>query len=282
MARVTTSDGLAVELRDLGGEGEPVLFGHPMGFHGAVMGPLARRLHGIHGYAFDLRAHGASAPGEGHVISTEGFAADVLACAQAITVETGRPVRAMGHSGGGTALLAAELSAPGTFRSIFLYEPALRPREDGWALNDESEIVTAARRRRDWFPSIEDALVNYAAKAPTRSFTEEALRAYVEEGFAPTPAGTVELRCRPEQEVEVYLSGMFFEVFERLGDIGCPVVVAAGTAGGPDRRGGRDPVIAAALPQGEHLPVAGLDHFAPQSDPDGLAPVVQAWLDAAG
>ena len=58
--RITAADGVELELRELGGDGPPVLFAHGLGFNGAVWEPVAHALPHHTAFALDLRGHGAS------------------------------------------------------------------------------------------------------------------------------------------------------------------------------------------------------------------------------
>jgi pimeloyl-ACP methyl ester carboxylesterase len=276
---VRTSDGVDLCLRDLGGEGDTLLLGHPMGFHGAVMQPLAERLRGFHSYAFDLRGQGRSAFDDPRPLAAIDFQADALACVEALDPErTG--MLGVGHSAGGTAMLYAELARPGTFTRLFIYEAALLPARALPPSGGDNPFIESVRRRRSSFASVEEAIANYAAKPPMARFTPEALSLYVDEGFAPQPDGSIELRCRPDREAEGYLAGLPQAVFERLGEIECEVLVAVGTSPDKTARGGYDAEVAETLPRGTLLRVPELDHFGPQSAPDQLAPYVQEFLDA--
>ena len=99
-----TSDGIAVAIHDLGGNGPPVLFAHATGFHGLVWRPVADRLRdSFHCWAFDERGHGDTpAPADGD-FRWEGFARDAISVVDELRLN--RPY-GVGHSGGGAALLA--------------------------------------------------------------------------------------------------------------------------------------------------------------------------------
>ena len=83
-------------------------------------------------------------------------------------------------------------------------------------------MVEAARRRRRSFGSYQDAIDNYRSKPPMAAFTPEALRNYVEHGFAPSAEG-VTLRCDPELEAQTFLNGRDNGVWDLLPEITTPV-----------------------------------------------------------
>jgi pimeloyl-ACP methyl ester carboxylesterase len=275
---VTASDGVDVCLRDLGGDGALLLLGHPTSFHGAVMQPLAHRLRGVRCHSFDLRAHGRSALEPSRAVEAAGFREDVLASVVSLDPER-RGILGFGHSAGATAMLFAEHARPGTFRALYIYEAGLIPPGRRTPGDQSSEHFDQIRRRRRSFDSAEAAFANYASKEPLMRFTPEALSLYVDEGFAPTEDGGVELRCTPERETEASACDMPEAVFALLGEIRCPVVVAVGTAADAYGRAGYDEQVAAALPNSTLLRLPDLDHFAPQTAPDELAVSVQAFID---
>ncbi len=135
-----------------------------------------------------------------------GFADDVLAVVDAWGVS---PLWAVGHSKGGAALLLAEQRRPGTFEALYCYEPVAVPRLDAppGLAGADNPLAVGALKRRPTFDSFDDAYANFASKPPLSILDPEALRAYVEHGFADEPDGTVELKCRPEVESEVYRMG---------------------------------------------------------------------------
>ena len=201
MPVAVTPDGVKISYADLGGSGPPLVMVHATGFHGHIWAPVADRLHGdFHCFSLDLRGHGDSGAPPGLNFAWEGFAQDVRSVVEALGLD--RP-RAVGHSLGGAISLMVEQHVPGTFHSIYAYEPAIcvpsqDPGDDGSA-----EAIDLALRRRSSFPSRRDALANYAGKPPMDSFADEALAAYVEYGFA-AKGGHVHLKCRPEYEAATF------------------------------------------------------------------------------
>lgn len=271
---VASTGGVVLALHDLGGDGEPLLLAHATGFHGRVWAPLAAQLRGVHAWAPDLRGHGdATAPAD-EAFDWEGFADDVLAVVDHLGL---RGAVAAGHSKGGAALLLAEQRRPGTFRRLYCYEPVVFPPLPEHALGDGGPLAEGALRRRPSFPSVEAAIANFAAKPPLDVLHPDALRAYVEHGFAAAPDGSIVLKCRPEHESQVYRMGGRHQAFERLGQVDCPVVVAVGavTPYGPAAVA---ELVADALPDGRLEPHPDLGHFGPLEDPAGIAACIQAAL----
>src|SRR4051812_9170913 len=127
-----TSDGVDIAWYDLGGpppsagRGRPLLLAHATGFHGHVWLPVAERLAaaGFHCFTFDERGHGDSGRPADDSFEWDGFADDVLAAVSGAGLADARPL-AVGHSCGSVALLRAEARVPGTFRSMYLWEPVI-------------------------------------------------------------------------------------------------------------------------------------------------------------
>jgi pimeloyl-ACP methyl ester carboxylesterase len=279
--RVPSTDGVEVPVHDLGGDGPPLLLAHATGFHGMVWRPLARHLTGYHCWAPDLRGHGDATPPSEHGFDWHGFADDVLAVVDGLDLS--RPA-AVGHSKGGAALLLAEQRRPGTFRALYLYEPVVFPASPGLPGRAplpegvENPLAAGALRRRATFDSHESAFDNFATKPPFDALDPDALRAYVEHGFADQPDGSVRLKCEPADEAQVYRMGATHDAFDHLERVRCPVVVARGhvTDFGPATVA---PAVAEALPHGRLEEHPSLGHFGPLERPDLVAARVTAFLD---
>lgn len=282
---VESSDGVEIALHDLGGEGEPLLLAHATGFHAMVMQPLAERLDGFACWAPDLRGHGESITPETTTFDWKGFGDDILAVIDALGL-SGIP--AVGHSMGGAALLLAEQARPGTFCSLYLFEPVVFPRglfaeiihHDGTPPGDiaDNPMSAGARRRRRVFESTEAALENFASKPPLAVLDDEVLRAYVEHGFTTRDDGSIHIRCNPDHEALIYMTGGTHDAFEHLGEVMCPVTIASGNNNvpGPGLLG---EMIAGALPHGSLVTFDDLGHFGPLENPARVAGSIIEALD---
>lgn len=276
MDRVRSTNGVILALHDLGGDGPPLLLAHATGFCGRVWEPVARRLSdAFHCWAPDLRGHGESETPDGLDFHWSGFADDVLAVVDHLHQDG--PLRAVGHSKGGAALLLAEQGRPGTFGALYCYEPVVfpgdpdNPDDSGSAGSGRGDaLADGALRRRDRFESAEEAFENFSSKPPLSALRPDALRAYVDGGFRIDEDGSLTLRCRPENEAQVYRMGANHAAFAHLGDIEIPTTIALG---GTDRVGPAAfaPAIADALPHGELVVFDDLGHFGPLEDPDAVA-----------
>jgi pimeloyl-ACP methyl ester carboxylesterase len=272
-----SSNGVDVATWDLGGDGPPVLMAHATGFHGLVWRPMAAQLREFHCYSFDERGHGDSSPPADGDYDWTGFADDALAVVDGLGLELPFGV---GHSAGAAALLMAEAFRPGTFRSLYLWEPVVMP-VDGPVGPQENPLSEGALRRREFFPSRDNAYENYASKPPFSVLHPDALRAYVEHGFADTDDRQVRLKCRPADESQVYRMGSAHPAFSRFPDVQCPVVLACGQntgAFGPELI----ELQAARLPHARTEVFAGLGHFGPLEDPATVAAAVHRAFTEPG
>ena len=272
--RVVRPDGPDIAAYDFGGSGPDLLLVHATGFCAGVLAPLAAALGGsFRCWAVDLRAHGRSGRAADGDLTWSAFADDLLAATDALGLV--QPA-AFGHSCGGASLLLAEQARPGSFGALYTFEPVVVPE---WAVPAgpvEVPLAIGARRRRPEFPSRQDAFVNFASKPPFAVLDPEALARYVEDGFEVVPAaeggdGTaVRLRCRREDEAEVYNEGSRHTAFAHLGEVACPVTLAFGADTDAFGRAVME-ADAAPLPDATVVELPGLGHFGPLERPDQVA-----------
>jgi pimeloyl-ACP methyl ester carboxylesterase len=274
------ADGLPVCVHEFGPHDErPVVMGHPMGYNAAVMAPLAARLRGMRCMAPDFRGHGATRVPDGYDFPGPSLAEDVLGCVDALSAGGDEPIVGFGHSLGASALVIAEAMRPGTFRCLYLYEPAIIPPHSAGRLTMENPHIQSMMRRRKAFASREEAYDRYGSRPPMMDFADDALAAYVDHGFVDEPDGTVRLACLPEVEAEISTHGIARIAFERLGELRCPVRVGRGTAPEAPGRAGFEAEIVAALAFGEIDYLDDLNHFGPQQQPEVVAASVLDFFD---
>lgn len=272
---VTAADGTRLATWDLGGEGPALVLLHATGFHGRCYVPLADALAGaFHCYAVDQRGQGSSDPSATGSYDWHLFADDLLAVLDRLELED--PF-AFGHSMGGAAALMAEAKRPGTFPAIFGYEPIVFTPAQAAVIRAENSLVDLSRRRRAEFPSLGDAILNYAGKPPFAGFRADVLWQYVNGGFAVGDDGTATLRCAPEHESLIYQSSGSSGAFEQLPAVKASVVLACG-ADNPDISEDHLVAIAAPLRDASVEVLAGLSHFGPFEDPVQVAGLVAATL----
>lgn len=285
---IPSTDGVSLALHDLGGEGPPLLFCHPTGFHGLVWLPVAAELTDrVHAWAIDFRGHGDSTIPESGSLAWAGMGDDVLAAIDVLNRANGSEadsshgtgagggILAAGFSMGGAALMLAEQAQPGTLRAAWCYEPIVFP-SGGPAAGTGNPLAAAARRRKAVFPDRESALHNYASKPPMGTLHPDALSAYVEHGFRDLSEGGVTLKCAPETEAAVFEGSLGSGAYEHLADVRCPVTVAmSGDGGFPAQMA---PRLVEQLPDGRLERFADLTHFGPLEEPRRIAAAIRAAL----
>ena len=122
---MTSADGVEIAVYEFGGAGPPLLLAHATGFCATMYRPLGAELvDRFRVVALDFRGHGRSARPDNDDFGWDRMADDVLAVVERLG---STPAAGFGHSMGGAALLMAEERRPGTFRSLFLFEPIVFP-----------------------------------------------------------------------------------------------------------------------------------------------------------
>lgn len=267
--RISSTDGVSLELHDLGGDGPTVLVAHATGFCAGTYRPLAEHLTDrFHVWALDFRSHGESSSPASGDHNWQGMVDDVLAVVDALDALDAGPVHGFGHSMGGACLLGAEARRPGTLRSAWVFEPIVIPPE--WETSPgENPLAVAARRRRSSFPAKGAALIRYASRTPLGLLRADSLAAYVEHGFEELADGSAELRCAPADEAATF-EGRGKPTFSDMAGVAVPVVVALG-AREPFGPQAFAPQVAAALPNGVARRYEHLGHFGPLEDPTTVA-----------
>lgn len=263
-------DGVQLAVHELAGVGSasPVLVSHATGFHAHCYAPLASALGSrYHVVGLDHRGHGHSGIEPGWQVDWRRFGEDAAAIAAELAPQGG--LVGFGHSMGGAALLMAAHHAPELFDRLVLFEPISHEGSSpplSRAEMLELPIVQGALRRRRRFPSTADALENYRGKPPLSLMADGSLEQYVEHGFRPVvdddgrPA--VELRCTPELEAEIFVTGRGNGVWALLPEIATPCLVIGGHV--EERQpSAMTEAIADRLPNGTYLLLDHQTHFGP-------------------
>lgn len=218
---IESGDGTPIALHSFGGTGPRLFVCHATGFHARNYLPLiARFTQSFEVFGIDVRGHGQSQLEPTDTFTWRDFAQDLLA---AIDHLGGEPVRAFGHSMGGTTILLADHARPGIIERAWMYEPIVFPAD---LAPRNSMMSEAAGKRRSIFPSKADALWRYASRPPLNVFRADALAAYVDGGFLDTDDGQVRLACRPHHEAMTY-NGAGTPASE-VAQFAAPIVVARG------------------------------------------------------
>ena len=266
--RFPTPDGVTLAVHEWGGAGDPVLLAHPTGFHGRAWAPVAANLvgEGRRVWSFDFRGHGDSDRSPDGTYRWEEFARDALAVTHHLGIAGAPELLVAGHSKGAASLLAGAIDEPGIYPRIWGYEPIIIPVDAPVLADADNPLSRGARKRRDQWPSRDEAFASYHSRPPLNALSAESLRAYVDYGLRDRPDGTVELKCRPEDEATMYMMGASLGLYPRLGDVSVPVVVACGgdTNSITQEMGER---LTARLPHGTLEVWADRGHFGPLEDP---------------
>jgi pimeloyl-ACP methyl ester carboxylesterase len=253
----------------------PVLYLHAAGFHSRVWRKVAG-LVGREAYAADLRGHGDSdKPLDRY--RWERFGDDTLAIIDDLAL--GRPLDAVGHSVGGTALVLAEVASPGTFRRLVLFEPIIYP---PGALGPENPMAEGARHRRMVFQSPLEARANFLSKPPMDRWDPEVMDDYVAHGLFERPDGLWELKCSGEVEARIYESALTHHARDQLGRVSCPTVVVRGATTGPALISPAElaPDVARRLRDARLETVDGAGHLLPMEKPEESAQLIMRFLGA--
>ena len=279
---VPSTDGVNIAVHDFGGADDPAapvaLFSHATGFHGLVWQPMALHLTSrFRCLALDYRGHGLSETPDGASLAWSKMGDDAEAVLMSDLVGPDREVHGIGHSMGGAALVLAAGRRPGSFRSLWLYEPVIVEPGVLPGAGSPNPMADAAARRRSTFPSYEEARHNFSVKPPLDQLHPDALAAYVRGGFALQADGSVTLRCAPVTEAAVFRGAADGGAWNVLPALDLPVAVVAGRH---DEAGPQ----AFAVPAVERLRLGTLverphlGHFGPLEDPSGMARDVESWI----
>ncbi len=278
-----------------------VLLAHGSGLNGCSWAPVGEHLSrgGFRPIAIDFRGHGASERSPDGDYDWELFASDVLAVVDQFGLAGGRvpaaghPAGALaaGHSAGATALLLAEARRPGTFASLWAWEPIMSVPPGQVRVERSAELASRARRRRSHFGSLDEARSHYAGRGIFADFDPAAFEAFLGAALVPaagtagpgsgagsSPAGYV-LACDPEDEARIYEASGTHDAWRALGAVRCPVRVLGGALS-PAVPPGDVGAIAGQLPAGQAVIVPGLGHFGPFQAPAAIARDILGWAQA--
>lgn len=288
-----STDGVRVAVHDLGGpsaagpDAPVLLFSHATGFHGLVWRAMAASLTDrFRCLAIDYRGHGVAETPETIDFDWRGFGDDCVAVLDSPLLPAGVAVHGVGHSMGGAALVLAADRRPEALRSLWLYEPIVPPPGALLSGDGPNPLAESAIRRRATFPSLEAAYDNYASKPPLNQLRADALRDYVEGGFAPVPDGAgdgggVALRCRPAWEAATFQMARDSGAWDALATLTLPTAVVVGRDE-PFSPAAFAPAIVGALPAGRLVEHRDLGHFGPLEDPVKMAADLGRWVDSVG
>jgi pimeloyl-ACP methyl ester carboxylesterase len=266
-------NGVRLHYLDYGGDGPAAVLHHATGFHAWMWAPIAPVLTRRHRVlALDARGHGDSdKPPSGY--RWDGFMADLIAFIE--TLRLGR-VLGVGHSLGGSTTSGAAAERPDLFSALALLDPILFPREFRGAIED-NPMAEAARRRREVWTSLQEVLESYRGRGPFAKWTDEALRLYVEHGFAREGAG-VRLKCPPAIEAQVFSMELGYDLWAALERVQAPTLLM---------RGAQSTAFSAAdaaealgrLPRGQLATIPETTHTFPMEVPSQVGETILAFVE---
>ncbi len=197
---------------------------HPTGFCASVYSSVVSHLRGVNVFGIDIRSHGYSQRGD--VTDWAGFQHDLDSACAEIQRRTGHDTFVgVGISSGSSAHILNASRHKDLYDGLYLAEPILFP--PGADLAGRDALASSARKRRDTFESYNDAYSRYRQGGGLSHLSESALALYCVHGFE-HDGDVVRLRCRPEDEEAIYLSGGANGVYEALKDVTCPSVIVYG------------------------------------------------------
>ncbi len=281
MLTVPSSEGVQVARYRLAGsdDRQPLLIAHATGFHGYCYVPVADALaERFDCHALDFRGHGRTNVDPAWAVDWNRFGDDALSVARTVAPNGG--LVGFGHSMGAAALLMAAHRDAGLFERLVLFEPISHQATAPPLSRAEMEtlpIVRGARRRTRRFESFDAAFENFSTKPPLSLMVPEALRDYVDHGFREivdeSGRAGVELRCRPELEADIFVTGRDNGVWSLLPGIETPCVVVGGHVE-QSHPSVQTEAIADRLPHGRYLLLDDQTHFGPFSHPAVTARVI--------
>ncbi len=219
-------------------------------------------------------------------VSWETMADDLLAGLQAHSL-TG--VVAIGHSFGAIASMLAVIKEPERFRALALLDPTILPDHALQMVEQMREkriihqmpLARGARRRRQDFPTIDEAYNYWRARKLFASWPEESLRHYTGGMLQPTAEGNgYRLTWPPEWEAHYYetIHTRPWAIVDQLRGLLPTLVVAGGTTDTFVEASSRR--MRERLPDATYRTIPDHGHLFPQSAPDETRAVISGWLDS--
>lgn len=283
---VLPASGIEIALLDWGGTGPLALLHHANGFCAALWEPVAERLRPhLRVVAMDARGHGDSShPSGADAYRWDRFADDLLAVARALAAEApgARVALGLGHSFGGTAMVAAASQAPGLFEKLVLVDPVVLPPAQARVSSEAgggSQLARRARRRRAVFGSRAEARAAWESRDFFSNWSSRALDLYLQEGLRERADGSVELKCPPDVEATVFEATGAFDVFALAPAVTAPTLLLRAERGSFPRS--FHEALVRCMPHARIEPVEA-GHLVPMEQPDRVADAVLRFVGEPG
>lgn len=294
-----------------------VIFAHCNGTNALAYLPIVERLQrmmmmnddDVRVVMFDQRGHGRSTRvvnDEDLNVSWDVFAEDVgrvkRECEERDSMndydsKEKKQWHAFGHSLGAFSVLLLEAKQPGTFASVFAYEPIFALREDSYDEDDEEiknlfekvekpdgSLQRNARKRQNEFISEDEAFRTYKKGLLGKVMDDRCLWNYVFNGGFKKKSNEggegVKLSCEPEVEARIYDNGgenadALAFIAER---IECPVTIAIGGLTKQAYAYGVGKIAGKKIKTAKLIEFDSLGHFGPLTMPDCLADYLANYL----
>jgi pimeloyl-ACP methyl ester carboxylesterase len=187
-----------------------------------------------------------------------------------------RPLVLAGHSMGATASTMLAALRPDIVRGLILIEPVFIPTllsafgklAMKFGVTPRGyDLVEKAKRRREFFPSIDAAFAAYRGRGIFKPWPDAQLRDYLDGGMLPTDDGQVRLACAPQWEAEDFRETPMF-VPHLASQIVCPVTLLHGDQPGSTCRDSQAAMFQRRKPATRAVKVLGAGHFLPMEIPD--------------
>lgn len=254
-------------------------FVHGNGFCGGVYWPMLRQLMPHYGlFCVDLEGHGDSEVP--HRFSGSTTIARRIAPVIAEQQLSGQALIGMGHSYGAALTVRAAAENPQLFRALVLLDPILLPTTlflgtRLLARLGRNPMSRAAARRRDRWPSRDEACARLHGRGIYRGWRDDAFDCFIEHATRDRDGERV-LACPPWLEAEIFDHPLY--PWRALRQLHCPVLFVYGTHTysfiAPAARMARR-----RLPTLDVRTQAG-GHCFMQEDPDATAATIRDFLSA--
>jgi pimeloyl-ACP methyl ester carboxylesterase len=269
---------------DWGGKGDLVVMHHANGFCAAAFAPIAKALSATYRVvAIDARGHGDSTAvvpgGEPNPYDWSTLEVDLQNALGAILEITGheRISLGIGHSFGGALMLRVANVRPELFERLLLCDPVILPPmspEQKAERSSSNPLSAMTRRRRDRFPSRQEAFEHCRSRGLFANFTSEALALYVGEGMAESKGGEVVLKCDREVEAAIFDGGGVHAAVESLDRVSAEVVLVHAERGNFSREAFEE--VVAQIP-GARVESLDVGHLFPLEQPDRVLELLREW-----
>jgi pimeloyl-ACP methyl ester carboxylesterase len=124
------------------------------------------------------------------------------------------PNLALGHSFGGVLTCLMMASDRHLFKRAVVLDPVIFPAAmalaitmaEGLGLSGQNPLAKGARKRRNTWPDRSTALDTLRGRGVYNGWHDDALKAFVDHALKDAPDGSVELKCSPEREAQIFSS----------------------------------------------------------------------------